>query len=613
MRPRPLLYAVAAAALLLLLSPTAAPAAAAPPCTTTAGSYTPPTPTPTPLPALQAPSQGLPPEHSVSGPRGAVATEVDVCSNVGADVLLAGGNAADAAIAATLCVGSIDAFHSGIGGGGFILVRSPSGSVEMIDMRESMPAAGNETMYSSNADKTASTVGGLAVGVPGELRGWEALHARHGRLAWAELFAPAVRLNREGFRVPSQLAGAIASYAGLMCGSEYWAEVYCANGTAAGLGDTVRNARLADALEALASGGADAFYSGPMAERTVETVRANGGILTLEDLAAYKVVIREPRSIVVQGGKKRVWSTVAPSSGSVVLSALLTMDQFTEEETAAADFNLTTHRMIEAVKFAYGERTNYGDPAFVSNVTSLQDQYLTIAAAKEKRAKISDTTTFPPSYYDPANLDVLSDAGTSHIAVIDSDGMAVTLTTTVNLFWGSQLKTPDGFVLNDEMDDFSSPGSVNAFGYPAAPANFIRPGKRPLSSISPVIVEDVATGRVEFAIGSAGGSRIITANFQNAWRVLGGMGIQEALAAPRWHDQLSPARTQLEWAASSPAIPGWRGFSNATAAYLSRLGHNVTFVAPGSSSAQGVQVLLGNGTIVGGTEVRQLAARAAAV
>ncbi|KAI9326418.1 gamma-glutamyltranspeptidase, partial [Zopfochytrium polystomum] len=562
------------------------------------------------LPALRAPSQGLAPEHPVSGTRGAVATEVDVCSNVGADILLQGGNAADAAIAASLCVGSMAAFHSGIGGGGFILVRGAGGTVEMIDMRETMPAAGNETMFSANSDKTASTVGGLAVGVPGELRGWEALHKRHGRLPWAKLFEQAIRINRDGFKVPSQTSVAIAQYATALCAADYMKDVYCANGTAAKLGDFIKNPRLADTLQIIANEGPDAFYTGPIAERTIATIQAKKGIMTLDDLAGYKVVMREPKSIIFQG-KKRIWSTVAPSSGTVVLSALLTMDQYTAEEIAAADYNLTVHRMAEAAKFAYGERTNYGDPAFVANVSTLQDDYLTVDAAKQKRAKISDTQTFQPSYYDPTKLDVLSDNGTSQISAVDCDGLAVTLTTTVNLFWGSQIMTPDGFVLNDEMDDFSSPGSVNAFGYPAAPANLIRPGKRPLSSISPIIVEDVATGKLEFAIGSAGGSRIITANFQNTWSVLHGKDIQEALAAPRWHDQLSPPLTMLEWAASYPAIPGWVGFDNSTAAYLAQLGHNVTFVAPGSSTAQGIQVF-SNGTIKGGSDVRQLSARAAA-
>lgn len=173
--------------------------------------------------------------------------------------------------------------------------------------------------------------------------------------------------------------------------------------------------------------------------------------------------------------------------------------------------------------------------------------------------------------------------------------------------------TPDGFILNDEMDDFSSPDESNAFGFRPSTANFIRPGKRPLSSISPVIIEDKRTGQTTHALGCAGGSRIITANIINTFHALQGMDLQKALSMPRWHDQLLPATTTFEWDASSnPTIPDWQGFDNRTVAFLASVGHNVSWVAPGLSTAQGVYYLEKKKVFKGASDYRQLAARSAA-
>jgi gamma-glutamyltranspeptidase/glutathione hydrolase len=306
------------------------------------------------LPALNAPSQGKHDEHATIGKQAVVATEVDVCSNIGADLIKAGGSAADAIIGASLCVGSIDAFHSGIGGGGFILTRAKKADgghkVEVIDMREIAPAASNETMYSANSNPNASTIGGLSVGVPGELRGFEYLHSKHGRLPWKQVVAPAVRLNRKGFKVTSQLSVAISQYkSSFLCKQEYWKEAYCANGTAAGLGDHIKRTRYADTLELIGEKGVDAFYSGAIANRTITAIQSTGGIMTEKDLSGYNVKIRRPLHFDYDESK-RVWSSGVPSSGAVVLSALKTMSTYNEKEVKEADVNLTTHRLIEATK-----------------------------------------------------------------------------------------------------------------------------------------------------------------------------------------------------------------------------------------------------------------------
>ncbi|KAJ7088865.1 gamma-glutamyltranspeptidase [Mycena belliarum] len=552
----------------------------------------------------------LPP---LSGKHGGVATEVGQCSTVGVRVMQAGGNAADAIIASGLCVGTIAAYHSGIGGGGFMLVRFPTAhgkhAYEMIDFRETMPAAGNETMYVTNSTtpETLSTIGGLAVGVPGELRGWETLHKRHGRLPWKTLFQPAIHIARHGFPVNVDLESAINQGASFILKDPLWTEVYAPNGTLLKQGDTVYRKRYADTLEEIAAHGADAFYTGRIATNTAEAAYARGGILTVHDLANYSAVIREPVNITYRNS--RIFSTVAPSSGAVVLSALKVFEGYRGNYTDAdPEINVTTHRLIEATQFAYGQRTQYGDPAFTANVTELEKYYLTDAVVAAVRSKIKDNATFPVPYYDPANYTILDDHGTSHMAVIDQSGMAVSLTSTVNLYWGSRVMTTDGIILNDEMDDFSTPGVVNAFGFLPSPINFIRPGKRPQSSIASSIAEDLATGEVTIATGSAGGSRIITATLQQLHHYIDqGLGAAECTRHARWHDQLGGA-TLVE--VRNDAL-GIAGFSNGTVAYLKGLGYNVTYEDLSGSTSH-VVARAKNGTITAASDPRKAAGRGAA-
>ncbi|KAN0066428.1 hypothetical protein ACQY0O_000522 [Thecaphora frezii] len=577
---------------------------------------------PAPLPSFyRAGSQGSTPEFGVLGTHGAVATEVDVCSNIGLEALQRGGSAADAIISASLCVGSTAAFHSGIGGGGFALVRHPPSQghkgpaegegerVVMLDFRETMPHKGYERMFVNNADKNASLIGGLAVGVPGELKAWKALHDRYGKLAWKDLFQPAIELNKRGFHVHDQLALALDAKAyPFLCQEKYWKEVYCPNGTVKGSGDVIVRKRYAKALQHVANGGIDEFYRGELGHGIVDTVKRSKGILTASDLEGYEPVWRSTNSITFgPGGRYRIFSGVAPCSGNAVLSTLQTVDA---DSTFDYGRNLTTHRLIEATKFAYGERSQYGDPAFVTNVSEVQRSYLSPQHVAYKRALITNNATHDIGYYDPTNSSILADSGTSQLTVVDSTGLTITLTTTINTYWGSRLMTRHGIILNNEMDDFSSPNSTNFFGLAPSAANLIRPGKRPLSSISPLIVEDTESGELILATGSAGGSRIITAVIQLAHNVLHyGLNLQDAIRQPRWHHQLSPNVASFEY--DNPRIQNFTGFDNSTVAFLHGLGHNVSWVATGSSTPQGVQ-RFPNGTYLAASEVRQLSARGAA-
>ncbi|KZP19744.1 gamma-glutamyltranspeptidase [Athelia psychrophila] len=518
------------------------------------------------------------------GKHGGVATEVAICSDIGVDTLKAGGNAADAIISSALCVGTIAAYHSGLGGGGFMLVRFPSDKGEKGHSYEMvLPAAGNETMYVTNSTtpETLSTIGGLAVGVPGEMRGWEMLHKRHGKLPWKRLFEPAIKVAREGFNITVDLAQALTSLnQSFIIANPLWAEVYAPNGTVLQEGEIAYRKRYADTLELISIHGADSFYTGRIAANIVKAASASGGIITTHDLANYSAIVREPVNITYRN--QRIFSTVAPSSGAVVLSALKIFEGYQGNYSDSDPMvNVTTHRLIEATQFAYGQRTQYGDPAFTSNVTALQQYYLEPSVASEVRSKISDNTTYPVPYYDPQNYSILLDHGTSHMAVIDESGMAVSLTTTVNLYWGSQVMTADGIIL-------SSPGQVNSFGFPASPINFISPGKRPQSSIASSIAENLVTGEVTIATGSAGGSRIITATLQEL------------------HHYIDQGLTPEEYDAL-----GLPGFPNSTVSYLAGLGYNITYEDLTGSTSHLV-ARASNGTITAASDPRKAAGRGAA-
>ncbi|KAI1770774.1 gamma-glutamyltranspeptidase [Hypoxylon cercidicola] len=523
---------------------------------------------------------------------GAVASESSVCSKIGTDLLQAGGNAADALVGTVFCIGVIGMYHSGIGGGGFMLVRGSDGKYEFIDFRETAPAAAFEDMYTNNTD--ASLYGGLASGVPGELRGLEHLHKNYGKLSWAEVVMPAVKVARYGFNVTEDLVRYMATVTpnnDFLTDDPSWAIDFAPKGELVKLGETITRKRYADTLEVIAAEGPDAFYTGAIAEATIAALSKKNGTMTLDDLKNYTVAIRKPSEINYRGYK--LTSCSAPSGGIVALSTLKIVDGYDGFGDPAA-INLTTHRLDEAMRFAYGQRSELGDPSFVDGLDEYQESMLSDATASEVRSKISDFRTQNVSWYDPAGLESLETPGTSHIVTADKSGMAISLTTTVNLLFGSQIMVPEtGVIMNDEMNDFSIPGSSNAFGYIPSPANFVRPGKRPLSSISPTIVE-TADGKLYFVIGSAGGSRIITATIQNIHHVLDqDMTTAEALAEPRLHDQLSPNQVSLEYA-----------YDNSTAAFLKSLGHNVTWVAPGQSTAQGLR-LLPNGTFEAAGEPRQ--------
>ncbi|KAI9495243.1 nucleophile aminohydrolase [Zychaea mexicana] len=434
----------------------------------------------------------------VTGKRAAVAVEAEECSNTGVEILKQGGNAVDAAIASALCIGVIDSFATG----GFMLIRAPNGTFEFVDFRETAPLASDRDMFID--DSKAAQVGGLAVGVPGEVRGFELAHKRHGKLPWATLFEPAIRIARYGFRATPLLETRLKTAESWLMTMPEWTEVFAPNETLAKAGDLIVRSKLAETLDTIAREGPDAFYTGYIAESLVNATQAAGGIMTMEDMETYKAVIRPTVSTYYHG--RKVTTCTTPTSGPLIASVLNILERYNFPVHGMDGLNI--HRFVEAMKYGFAFRTEFGDPDFVDN-----DERILEIATKEwaniVRRNISDDTTHPPLYYQP-KFDHISSHGTMHLSVVDEDNGAVALTSTVNLLFGAQiLDQATGVILNDEMDDFSIPGKPNKFGLYPSEYNYVAPGKRPLSSITPTIIE--RDSQFEMALGGSGGSLIPTA------------------------------------------------------------------------------------------------------
>ncbi|KAF1805007.1 gamma-glutamyltransferase [Mucor lusitanicus] len=438
--------------------------------------------------------------HKVSGTQGAVAVENEQCSQVGLDVLKDGGTAVDSAIASALCIGVINSFATG----GFMLIRDANGDYDFVDFRETAPSASTQDMYAHNG--TLSQVTGLAVSVPGEIRGFEAAHNKHGKLPWSRLFRDSIDIARNGFVANELMYKRLKSSQDWMLNSAEWVEVFAPNGTIAQPGDIIKRPTLATTLETIANQGADAFYSGFIAESIVNTTVSHGGIITLEDLKNYKALSRPVVSTTYHN--HRIFTTSAPTSGPVLLNVLNLIEPYNFAKDGGRT-TLNMHRLVEAFKFGYAARTEMGDPAF-TDIEERMEELISKEWADLVRMNITDHETHGPEYYEP-RFEGNEPHGTMHLSVVDKDNGAVALTSTVNLLFGSRIMDPaTGIILNDQQDDFSSAGISNAFGFSPSAANFVAPGKRPLSSVTDTIIE-TKDGQLKMVVGASGGSEIITA------------------------------------------------------------------------------------------------------
>lgn len=513
-----------------------------------------------------------------------VAADHPLASQAGAEVLRRGGNAVDAAVAAALSAGVVNPAGSGLGGGGFAVVAGP-GTSTTLDFREVAPAAATETMYVvDGVGPEASTAGGLAVAVPGESRGLARLLREHGRSTPSVVAAPAIRQAKKGFLVLAHLAGALENTA-----HSSVRRLFQVGGRLAGDGDRVTRPDLAKTLAAWARSSGEDLHTGPGAKALATTAVDQGGVLSVADLQGYAAEVREP---IVGTYKGYTIVTMAPpSSGGVVLSQTLGVLEGFDLASLGHNSSAYVHMVTEVMKHGYADRAHHmGDPGFVEVPVG---RLLSETRRDTIRQAIWPGRTFPPEAYGPL-IAPARDAGTQHISVLDDDGLAVSLTTTINTSFGSGVvDARTGIVLNNEMDDFAkAPGVPNAYGLVGNAANAIAPGKRPLSSMTPTVVLD-QDGRVVMSLGASGGSTIISAVVQVFLNVVEfGLDPQEAVAAPRFHHQWQPDQLFVE-----------PGFPVDVQRALSARGHTVV-ERPGFSSVQMV-VRSEDGLIRGGSDPRK--------
>ncbi|MEA2625737.1 MAG: gamma-glutamyltranspeptidase / glutathione hydrolase [Candidatus Binatota bacterium] len=468
--------------------------------------------------------------------RGMVSAEQALAARAGAEILALGGNAVDAAVASAFAMGVLNPTSCGIGGGGFLLYfDSAKHRLHALDFRETAPAAATRDMYlrGGKVDPDASLHGGLAVATPGEVRGLTLAVEQLGRLDRRRVLGPAIRYAGDGFPVGKHLASEIAAHTAEIRRAPDLAAIYLkADGEPYREGEKLVQADLAKTLRMVAEGGPSAFYAGPIAERIARAVSHAGGILSTSDLRTYEARWREALETPYRG--YRVAGFPPPSSGGgVLLEALNVLSGFDlRAEPRESPQNL--RRIADTMKLVFADRArDYGDPDFVRVPLA---RLLSRAHAAELRARISSGRS-------PAAGAAASGGrgGTSHLSVMDGQGNAAALTHTINTSFGSMVVVPGtGIVLNNEMDDFSAaPGVPNVYGLVGTEANSIRPGKRPLSSMSPTIV--LRGEQAELALGASGGPRIITATLLVTLNVLDfSLALDEAIRAPRIHHQWRP-------------------------------------------------------------------------
>lgn len=486
----------------------------------------------------------------------AVAADHPDASAAGAEILARGGNAADAAAATMLALGVANPASSGLGGGGFALYyRASDQSLTFLDFRERAPAAARPDMYDEvpapmeGPANAASQLGGLATGVPGEPAGVVELVRRFGSLPLSAIVAPAVRLAEEGVLVTPGLAR-MSRVFGAQMRRDPLLRTWFGDAEALAPGARLRQPELARTLQALGRGGRDAIYRGRIARAIVAANRRAGGVLTLADLRAYRVVEREPLRGTHFGLQ---WVTAPPPSagGFTLLQSLAILERIPEPWRPIGDGPPSAaflHALAESWKGPFLDRERYfGDP---DHVTLPVEAMMAPARLQARADAFHPTLAMPPEDYDQPLGDgpevVQSDnAGTSHLCVVDREGNIAAVTTTVNLPFGARY-TAAGMIMNDEMDDFArAVGEANAFGLVGGAPNLPGPGKRPVSTMSPTLV--LRGGTPLLCLGASGGSRIVTATQQVAMnQLLFGMTPAQALQAPRIHHQGRPNELRTE-------------------------------------------------------------------
>jgi gamma-glutamyltranspeptidase/glutathione hydrolase len=564
------------------------------------------------LMALLAPAPATASTHPVHASHAIVVSVHELASHVGVEIMQAGGNAIDSAVATGFALAVVHPPAGNIGGGGFMLIRMADGKSHFLDYREMAPAAATRDMYldaQGNVIPGASDIGYKAIGVPGSVAGMVYAEKKYGKLTLKQVIAPAIRLAREGYALTWEEASDLHD--------RHLAEfpesrrVFQRNGDYYNPGEVFRQPDLARTLERIAET-PDDFYHGALARELAAAMQKGGGLITAEDLAHYEVKEREPVHGTYRGYE--VISSPPPSSGGTVLIEALNILEGYDLGKMGDRSAQSMHYTIEAFRRAFFDRAEFmGDPDFAKiPVAQLIDKKY--AAAWEEtidpaHATLSKDLKRPAAFSEleqyaavhPPAMAPHEGNHTTHYSVMDADGNAVAVTTTINDWFGSRV-TADGlgFLLNDEMDDFSSkPGVPNGDGLIQSSVNAIGPGKRPLSSMTPTIV--VRDGKTVMVLGSPGSSKIITTVANVLMGVVDyGMNIQEAVNAPRFHNQWLPDVVNVE-----------RWFSPDTLNLLQHMGYNVeiglhygTNVSPYWSDAECIAVDAKTGDRLGAADVR---------
>ena len=473
-----------------------------------------------------------------------------IASAVGREILQRGGNAVDAAVAVGFALEVVHPEAGNIGGGGFMIIRPTSGPVRALDYREEAPGAATPDMYLDQRGNptSLSITGALAAGVPGSAAGLVEAQSRYGHLPLAQVIAPAIRLATEGFVVDSFRSRSIDNNRDRLFLFTASRRKYLPDsGHAPAAGTLFKQPDLARTLTAIRDNGWDGFYRGWVADSIVAEMQRDGGIISHADLEHYHAIWRDPITIQYRG--YTIYSMPPSSSGGVTMGEIFNILEGYDSLPRFGSPGMI-HLDAEAMRRAFTDRNEYlGDPAFVKNPLG---RLLSKAYADSLRRQIQDTATPTPAF----TASLHDGSSTTHYSVVDAEGNAVSVTTTLNNSYGSAVTVSGaGFLLNDEMDDFASaPGKPNMYGLVQGEANAIRPHKRMLSAMTPSVVND-PQGHLFMVVGTPGGPRIITMVYHVISNVIDhGMPLPLAVSAPRDHDQALPDRIEVESHGFYPAV-----------------------------------------------------------
>jgi gamma-glutamyltranspeptidase / glutathione hydrolase len=546
-------------------------------------------------------------EQPTRARHGMVVSVHHLASDAGVEILREGGNAVDAAVATGFALAVVHPVAGNLGGGGFLLLRTHDGRTTFIDYREKAPLAAIETMYQDTKGSVipdSSVTGYRAIATPGSVAGMVYAERKYGKLGLKRVMAPAIQLAADGFVLSAEEAHELADP-----DLSRFAEskrIFQRDGNFYRDGDTFKQPELARTLGRIAADPED-FYHGKMAQELVDELRKGGSLLTLDDLARYTVVERKP--VIGSFHKYTIISAPPPSSGGVVLLSALNILEGYDLAKLGDRSAASMHLITEAYRRAYMDRSDYlGDPDYnhipVTEMVAKKYGDAWRSSIATNTATASATLHRPKGFLPAAAKNAGQRAespDTTHYSVVDGDGNAVSVTTTLNNGFGSDVTAGSlGFLLNDEMDDFASKiGVPNMFGLIQGPANAIAPGKRPLSSMTPTIV--LEDGKLRYVLGSPGGGRIIT-TVANIFLSVAekGLNIQEAVDAPRFHHQYQPDKLYLE-----------PGFSPETLAGLRAMGYKLDIRDGHWSNGECIAIDPKTGELLGGQDHRSHYGKAA--